>query len=86
MTTVLTDEQLKDAFIEFVATNVYNNIYDVTYQSVLNYMKRNCENLINDTVSTALKMYTSSQDYTNDIEYLEERRRDWAKEWEGEWE
>ena len=84
MTTVLTDEQLKDAFIEFVATNVYNNIYDVTYQSVLNYMKRNCEKLINDTVSTALKVYTSSKDYEKDIEYLEERRRDWAKEWEEE--
>ena len=38
MTKVLTDEQLKDAFIEFVATNVYNNSHDVTYQSVLNYM------------------------------------------------
>ena len=86
MKTVLTDEQLKDAFIEFVATNVYNSIYDVTYQSVLNYMKRNCEKLINDTVSTALKVYTSSKDYEKDIEYLKERRRDWAKEWEGEWE
>ena len=84
MTTVLTDEQLKDALIEFVATNVYNNSHDVTYQSVLNYMKRNCEKLINDTVSTALKVYTSSQDYKKDIEYLEERRRDWAKEWEEE--
>ena len=84
MKTVLTDEQLKDAFIEFVATNVYNNSHDVTYQSVLNYMKRNCEKLINDTVSTALKVYTSSKDYENDIKYLEERRRDWAKEWEGE--
>lgn len=86
MKTVLTDEQLKDAFIEFVATNVYNNIHDVTYQSVLNYMKRNCEKLINDTVSAALKMYTTSKDYEKDIEYLEERRREWAKEWEGEWE
>ena len=84
MTTVLTDEQLKDALIEFVATNVYNNSHDVTYQSVLNYMKRNCEKLINDTVSTALKVYTSSKDYEKDIEYLEERRRDWAKEWEEE--
>ena len=86
MTKVLTDGQLKDAFIEFVATNVYNNIYDVTYQSVLNYMKRNCEMLIYKTVSTAIRMYTTSQDYEKDINYLEERRRDWAKEWEGEWE
>ena len=80
MTKVLTDGQLKDAFIEFVATNVYNNIYDVTYQSVLNYMKRNCETLINDTVSTALKMYTESQDYEKDIEYMEEKKRDWAEQ------
>ena len=80
MKTVLTDEQLKDAFIEFVATNVYNNIHDVTYQSVLNYMKRNCETLINDTVSTALKMYTESQDYEKDIEYMEEKKRDWAEQ------
>ena len=86
MTKVLTDGQLKDAFIEFVATNVYNNIHDVTYQSVLNYIKRNCEMLIYKTVSTAIRMYTFSQDYKKDIEYLEERRRDWAKEWEGEWE
>ena len=84
MKTVLTDEQLKDAFIEFVATNVYNNVHDVTYWSVLNYMKRNCETLINDTASAALKMYTTSKDYEKDIEYLEERRRDWAKEWEEE--
>lgn len=84
MTKVLTDEQLKDAFIEFVATNVYNNIHDVTYQSVLNYMKRNCEMLIHKTVSTAIRMYTTSQAYEKDIEYLEERRRDWAKEWEEE--
>ena len=86
MTKVLTDEQLKDAFIEFVATNVYNNSHDVTYWSVLNYMKRNCDTLINDTVSAALKMYTTSKDCEKDIEYLEERRREWAKEWEGEWE
>ena len=84
MTKVLTDEQLKDAFIEFVATNVYNNIHDVTYQSVLNYMKRNCEMLIYKTVSTAIRAYTTSKDYKKDIEYLEERRRDWAKEWEEE--
>ena len=84
MKTVLTDEQLKDAFIEFVATNVYNNIYDVTYWSVLHYMERNSETLIDNAVSTALKMYTTSQDYEKDIEYLEERRRDWAKEWEEE--
>ena len=84
MTKVLTDGQLKDAFIEFVATNVYNNIHDVTYQSVLNYMKRNCEMLINKTVSTAIRMYTTSKNYEKDIEYLEEQRRDWAKEWEEE--
>ena len=86
MIKVLTDEQLKDTFIEFVATNVYNNTYDVTYQSVFNYMKRNCEMLIYKTVSTAIRMYTTSQDYEKDIKYLEDRRRDRAKEWEGEWE
>lgn len=80
MIVVLTDGQLKDAFIELVATTVYNNVHDVTYWSVLNYMKRNCETLINDTVSTALKMYTSSQDYEKDIEYMEEKKRDWAEE------
>ena len=79
MTVVLTDGQLKDAFIELVATAVYNNVHDVTYCSVLNYMKRNCEMLIDDTVSTALKMYTSSQDYEKDIEYMEEKKRDWAE-------
>ena len=79
MTVVLTDGQLKDAFIELVATTVYNNVHDVTYLSVLNYMKRNCETLINDTVSTALKMYTSSQDYKKDIEYMEEKKMDWAE-------
>ena len=80
MAIVLTDGQLKDAFIELVATTVYNNVHDVTYLSVLNYMKRNCETLINDTVSTALKMYTESQDYEKDIEYMEEKKRDWAEE------
>lgn len=80
MIVVLTDGQLKDAFIEFVATTVYNNVHDVTYWSVLNYMKRNYETLIDDTVSKALKMYTSSQDYEKDVEYLKERRTDWAEE------
>ena len=80
MTVILTDGQLKDAFIELVATTVYNNVHDVTYLSVLNYMKRNCETLINDTVSTALKMYTESQDYEKDIEYMEEKKRDWAEQ------
>ena len=80
MIVVLTDGQLKDAFIELVATAVYNNVRDVTYWSVLNYMKRNCETLIDDTVSTALKMYTSSQDYEKDVKYLNERRTDWAEE------
>ena len=80
MTIILTDGQLKDAFIELVATAVYNNVHDVTYCSVLNYMKRNCEILIDDTVSTALKMYTSSQDYEKDIEYMEEKKMDWAEE------
>ena len=80
MTVILTDGQLKDAFIELVATTVYNNVHDVTYLSVLNYMKRNCETLINDTVSTALKIYTESQDYEKDIEYMEEKKRDWAEQ------
>lgn len=86
MTIVLTDIQMKDTFIEFVSKIVSKNVHDVTYWSVLNYMKRNCETLINDTASAALKMYTTSKDYEKDIEYLEERRREWAKEWEGEWE
>ena len=80
MAIVLTDRQMKDTFIELVATAIYNNVHDVTYWSVLNYMKRNCETLIDDTVSTALKMYTSSQDYEKDIEYMEEKKRDWAEE------
>ena len=79
MAIVLTDRQMKDTFIELVATTVYNNVHNVTYCSVLNYMKRNCETLINDTVSTALKMYTSSQDYEKDVEYLEEKQMDWAE-------
>lgn len=80
MAIVLTDRQMKDTFIELVATTVYNNVHNVTYWSVLNYIKRNCETLIDDTVSTALRMYTSSQDYEKDIEYLKEKQMDWAEE------
>lgn len=80
MAIVLTDRQMKDTFIELVATTVYNNVHNVTYWSVLNYIKRNCETLIDDTVSTALKMYTSSQDYEKDVEYLKEKQMDWAEE------
>ena len=36
MAIVLTDRQMKDTFIELVATAVYNNVHDVTYWSVLN--------------------------------------------------
>ena len=80
MAIVLTDRQMKDTFIELVATTVYNNVHNVTYWSVLDYMKRNCETLIDNTVSTALRMYTSSQDYEKDIEYLKEKQMDWAEE------
>ena len=80
MTIVLTDGQLKDAFVELVATAAHKNLSDVTYWSVLDYMKRNCETLIDDTVSTALRMYTSSQDYEKDVEYLKEKQMDWTEE------
>lgn len=83
MPIVLTDEQLKDAFIEFVATNVYNNSHDVTYKNVLNYMKRNCETLMKSTVSIALKMYTSSPDYSEIVERSEERLQRMEKFTEG---
>ena len=80
MAIVLTDRQMKDTFIELVETTVYNNVHNLTYWSVLDYMKRNCETLIDNTVSTALRMYTSSQDYEKDVEYMEERKKDWAEE------
>lgn len=80
MTIVLTDRQMKDTFIELVSNIVCKNVHDVTYWSVRNYIKRNFETLIDDTVSKALKMYTSSQDYEKDIEYLKEKQMDWAEE------
>lgn len=83
MPIVLTDEQLKDAFIEFVATNVYNNSHDVTYKNVLNYMKRNCETLMKSTVSMALRMYTSSPDYSEIVERSKERLQRMEKFTEG---
>ncbi len=83
MPIVLTDEQLKDAFIEFVATNVYNNSHDVTYKNVLNYMKRNCETLIKSTISMALRMYTLSPDYSEIVERSKERLQRMEKFTEG---
>ena len=83
MPIVLTDEQLKDAFIEFVATNVQNNSHDVTYQNVLNYMKRNCETLMKSTISMALRMYTSSPDYSEIVERSKERLQRMEKFTEG---
>ena len=83
MPIVLTDEQLKDAFIELLATNVYNNSHDVTYKNVLNYMKRNCETLMKSTVSIALKMYTSSPDYSEIVERSKERLQRMEKFTEG---
>ena len=68
-----TDEKLKDAFVEFVAMNVYNNSHDVTYRKVLDYMKRNCETLMKSTVSMALRMYTLSPDYSEIVERSKER-------------
>lgn len=78
-----TDEQLKDAFIEFVATNVYNNSHDVTYKNVFNYMERNCETLMKSTVSMALRMYTSSLDYSEIVERSKERLKRMEKFTEG---
>ena len=83
MPIVLTDEQLKDAFIEFVATNVYNNSHDVTYRNVLDYMRRHCETLMKSTVSIALKMYTSSPDYSEIVERSKERLQRMEKFTEG---
>lgn len=83
MPIVLTNEQLKDTFAELVATNVYNHVHGVTYQNVLDYIKRNCETLMKSTVSIALRMYASSQDYVENAALLEEIQQRMEKFTEG---
>ena len=83
MPIVSTNEQLKDTFAELVATNVYNNVHSVTYQNVLDYIKRNCETLMKSTVSIALRMYTSSYDYVEDVDLLKELQQRMEKFTEG---
>ena len=78
-----TDEHLKDAFIEFVAMNVYNNSHDVTYKKVLEYMERNCETLMKSAAEAALKMYTSSREYAEDVGLSKELRKRMEKFTEG---
>lgn len=84
MTVLLNSDQMKELFSEIVARKVYKKTYEVTLPSVQRYVEKNYDKLLKKIADYTFKMYVSSQDFKDDAEYLEERRREWAEEWEEE--
>ena len=84
MTVALNSEQMKGLFSEIVARKVHEKTYEVTLPSVQRYVEKNYDILLKEIADYTFKMYVSSQDFKDDAEYLEERRREWAEEWEEE--
>ena len=84
MTVLLNSDQMKELFSEVVAKKVHEKTDEVTFPSVQRYVKKHYDTLLKEIADYTFKMYVSSQDFKDDAEYLEERRREWAKEWEEE--
>ena len=84
MTVLLNSEQMKELFSEIVARKVHEKTYEVTFPSVQRYVEKHYDILLKEIADYTFKMYVNSQDFKDDAEYLEERRREWAEEWEEE--
>lgn len=84
MTVALNSEQMKGLFSEIVARKVHEKTYEVTLPSVQRYVEKHYDTLLKEIADYTFKMYVDSQDFKDDAEYLEERRREWAEEWEEE--
>lgn len=84
MTVLLNSDQMKELFSEIVARKVHEKTYEVTFPSVQRYVEKHYDTLLKEIVDYTFKMYVDSQDFKDDAEYLEERRREWAEEWEEE--
>lgn len=84
MTVALNSEQMKGLFSEIVARKVHEKTYEVTLPSVQRYVEKHYDTLLKEIADYTFNMYVSSKDFKDDAEYLEERRREWAKEWEEE--
>ena len=75
---------MKGLFSEIVARKVHEKTYEVTLPSVQRYVEKHYDTLLKEIADYTFNMYVSSKDFKDDAEYLEERRREWAKEWEEE--
>ena len=84
MTVALNSEQMKGLFSEIVARKVHEKTYEVTLPSVQRYVEKHYDTLLKEIADYTFKMYVDSQDFKDDAYYLEERRREWAEEWEEE--
>ena len=84
MTVALNSEQMKGLFSEIVARKVHEKTYEVTLPSVQRYVEKHYDTLLKEIADYTFNMYVDSQDFKDDAEYLEERRREWAEEWEEE--
>ena len=84
MTVLLNSEQMKELFSEIVARKVHEKTDEVTFPSVQRYVEKHYDTLLKEIADYTFKMYVNSQDFKDDAEYLEERRREWAEEWEEE--
>ena len=84
MTVLLNSEQMKELYAEIVARKVHEKTYEGTIPSVQRYVEKHYDTLLKEIADYTFKMYVNSQDFKDDAEYLEERRREWAEEWEEE--
>ncbi len=76
MTVKVTEEDFKHLFAEVIADGLRTEIGDVTYFSILHFVEKQCDVLIENAVDITKELYLSSEQYKEDVEYYEEHRRD----------
>lgn len=76
MTVKVTEEDFKHLFAEVIADGLRTEIGDVTYFSILNFVEKQCDVLIENAVDITKELYLASEQYREDVEYYEEHRRD----------
>lgn len=69
MTIRLTEDQMKETFVEMIARKVYSKTNDVSYFGVLRFVNKKFDTLLNDVIYSTCQMYFSSKDYERDKKY-----------------
>lgn len=65
----LSEDQIKEVFVELIARKVSKKANDVSYFGVYRFINRKFDTLLNDAIYSACQMYFSSKDYEMDKKY-----------------